>query len=78
MFNVQNPLAGHNTIIGTTYPGRCKVKLRRLRGETLESESSGSGSFSITLNEPLKSGDFIVISFSKQGWKDNSTQFQIY
>lgn len=61
---------GMSTIEFTTYPALCKVKME-INGKTIiEQTTSGFGSFSIGLKQPLKSRDKVVFTISKPGWKD--------
>ena len=61
---------GMGTIELTTYPDLCKVKME-MNGKTIiEQTTSGFGSFSIGLEQPLKNRDKVVFTISKPGWKD--------
>ena len=66
---IDTAIINGKSVVFTTNPGRCKAKLTILRKdnkeETYNLETGPGGTGSITLQEPLKAGDTVLVDVTR-------------
>ena len=56
----------------TTYPEKCEVTVN-INGKVTVGKSNTLGIFQLSLPEPIKTGDYLILTIKKAGWKKHNS-----
>ena len=77
LVSIRDPKVGDQSITITTYPSLCEVEVFINDISKDKIKTNGFGTYSFTLDEPIKSGTTIEVKAHKDGYNDDSYWMQV-
>lgn len=77
LVSIRDPKVGDQSITITTYPSLCEVEVFINDISKGKIKTNGFGTYSFTLDEPIKSGTTIEVKAHKDGYNDDSSWIKV-